>query len=79
MSNWISVKDRLPEYKEDVTAWGVPNNYGTTGAILFCFAVRLSPYNPGGDDLWYGSTSDGFCEVAFTPSHWMPLPKPPNP
>ena len=66
MSDWISVKDRLPENMQTVAfvAWSeFSDRYngrvlgGRYDSLLDCFSI------PG---------------ACFEASHWMPLPKPPE-
>lgn len=59
---WISVKDRLPERKEDVYLCCIASDAfpGTRYIRIFKF---------------YG---DGTWERGGNVTHWMPLPKPPK-
>lgn len=68
MSEWISVKDRLPEPDKDV--------------LLF-FGYGQCSMAVGGkyelDDGWY-SITDGeyYTDCDTPPLYWMPLPTPPK-
>ena len=58
---WIKVKDRLPEFNEEVLA------YTPDGAIW------MADYDPE-DDGW--KTTDNY-QLLEDVTHWMPLPDPP--
>ena len=83
-SEWISVKDRLPEKNQTVLtaifgADFVVLNPGETKQDAFKRANAAGRVSIGCicDDGWYGA--DGFPEVC-TPSYWKPLPElPENP
>ena len=67
MSEWISVKDRLPEIKK----------YGTSDIVLAfdkrngkCFALR---YKTSNETKWFCSGSE-VCDI----THWMQLPESPK-
>lgn len=72
MSEWISVKDRLPEHPELVLAIvsGKPwKNVTLDGAY------QLASYDP--DCGWIVEEYPEWEEGAVV-SHWMPLPEPPE-
>jgi hypothetical protein len=60
MSEWISVKDRLPEQDEEVL---VVDSRGD---------VALQSH----DDCWGWEIAG--CLPLLEPTHWMPLPDPPQ-
>lgn len=62
-TEWISVKDRLPEYRMRALA------YADNGAMF-----AASHY-----DDWYVDTGENYysCPLANI-THWMPLPQPPK-
>ncbi len=65
---WISVKDRLPEYKKEViihtpTYSGKPVRIGS----LDCT-----------DNNGHNWKSDGYLLSSNSVTHWQPLPKPPK-
>lgn len=64
MTNWISVKDRLPRDGEDVLA------YMRGGLSLLTFISLQDP--KGGVWMELG------MELIGAPTHWMPLPDPPK-
>ncbi len=67
MSEWISVKDRLPEKAEMVLAFG----YWEGGPQV---AIGACDRN---FDSWY--VINGVGTLAFVCiTHWMPLPEPPG-
>ena len=72
MSEWISVKKRLPEDGQDVFGFWPPS-YSSgkkiTGANFSVVKFRK-------DNSWWSLevTDCDFC----SPSHWMPLPEPPK-
>ena len=69
MSEWISVKERLPEHGE---------------VVLVCDNREATPYiglwtlepNIGGGDCW--NDEAGWWRPFAEVTHWMPLPEPPN-
>lgn len=63
MTEWISVKDSLPEARLIVLAYEAPSN-----DIGFAFRERNSEN--------FVSCSSGYYLNAVT--HWIPLPKPPE-
>lgn len=64
MSEWISVKDRLPENGERVLAYGIDRRVHD---------VKWSwPENAWLDKIGGGTWMEGFI------THWMPLSEPPK-
>ena len=66
MSEWISVKDRLPEKDDTYLVYIVANNV---------------PKDKGITTLRYTNLSKRFIYedvYLFTVTHWMPLPEPPK-
>ena len=66
ITEWISVKDRLPKKTETVLCW--KNEYG-------CFVARYIKLKYTED--WYEFVAVG-GGVAVGVTHWMPLPNPPK-
>lgn len=79
MSEWISVKDRLPNNSGDYLVWPDGKYHG--------HEVRFTVYEFKGDydtipcnSFYYASPDDcsGSCNLhVIEPTHWMPLPDPP--
>lgn len=71
MSEWISVKDRLPEKGVQVICFNGGRMFGS-------FTLAEIKTDNEGFTAWhiYGVNEDnaGFGSV----THWMPLPEPPN-
>lgn len=63
MNEWISVKDRLPEFLDEVLLFTSAGNI-----YIGMFYEKHENYTVAGD-------SYGFL---YDVTHWMPLPEPPN-
>lgn len=65
---WVSIAERLPKKYEEVMVWPQPTGYCMTGEL--------------GDSGWtYGEYETGWGHVdsmMSDPTHWMPLPPPPD-
>jgi len=72
MSEWISVKDRLPEKKGFVIvrSIGAVDDEYQTGTLIAYF----STISPKGQEFHSGQRV-----THVTCTHWMPLPEPPTP
>lgn len=78
MSEWISVKDRLPEIGTEVIAWS-PKSYTGLGQGRVTALCRLIRYEEATEFYWanhYPGNSNIHTQEAIT--HWMPLPEPPK-
>ena len=62
MSEWISVKDRLPDVPGDYLYWMIPDEY-TGGHGVATYYVGFNQWGMGGGDRV---------------THWMSLPEPPK-
>ena len=63
MCNWISVKDRLPQVKEDVLIYDSQH----------CNIYKA--WYIGDIDVWF---SNEYLPQFINITHWMPLPKTPE-
>lgn len=70
MTDWISVKDRLPEYGDEVLACFPSQLYDDV-----CVGMTQRSRTVGGPDVW--STGGAIFELDRA-THWMPLPDPPK-
>lgn len=69
MSNWIYVKDRLPEPDEEVNVW---LNYERRQVST----MRYAGVDDTGYSVWYWCNSDE--RTTLTVEAWQPLPEPPT-
>jgi hypothetical protein len=67
MSEWISVKDRLPDYVQQVLVYRTE-----------CFVCEVMEYRNGSWNIWNGEYFDSFNSEFNDITHWMPLPEPPK-
>lgn len=63
MSEWISVKERLPEHLQEVLTVDQHGNFH----LFTHFKGSLFPFNIDPDHPRF-----------YMPTHWMPLPEPPG-
>lgn len=70
MSEWISVADRLPEPMEAVLGLV---DYACISLVAFDGCVFVQDTTQA--ELYY---SDPLGEISEQPTHWMPLPAPPE-
>lgn len=69
MSDWISVKDRLPEVFDEVIVY-------FNGFISI--AWRETEKKKNGIVGWHWDSQMSYPESLVNVTHWMPLPKPPE-
>lgn len=66
MSEWISVKERLPEKGQNVLVFATSKYIGTE-------KISIDRLEEGErDSIWF------FTHGWFDVTHWMPLPEPPK-
>ena len=64
---WISVKDRLPEYNTKCLVY-IPES--------FYYPKIIVAYYSSTKNIWIGA--EGSIYYNHRPTHWMPLPSPPT-
>ena len=78
MNNWISVKDRLPEYEINVLVWGEARGMNPNMGGAYTFICRRKNLK----GTFFEKQADRYVEenqfVAKYVTHWMPLPEPPK-
>jgi hypothetical protein len=75
-TNWISIKDSLPEFHKDVLLF---NSWETDGKKSQCMEVGcLSSYNTYMTSDGESKSCEWYAEFGVNVTHWMPLPEPPN-
>lgn len=67
---WTSVEDQLPEPGQEIL--------GLNLEIDIWIVSFLTQHHDGG--RWFFESSESGCELtgSFAPTHWMPLPEPPD-
>lgn len=73
MTEWISVKDRLPD--DDQCVLVIDRDSHTNGPMNIVSVIYNAECS-----LEYRWEIDHFCESSYAGdvTHWMPLPEPPN-
>ena len=69
MAEWISVKDRLPEFGSTVLCWYEYFRYGDYNRMFQTFGIG-NYYGEWGGEVRCGRDSSVL--------YWMPLPEPPK-
>ncbi|MGD2072526.1 MAG: DUF551 domain-containing protein [Candidatus Thorarchaeota archaeon] len=73
MSEWISVKNKLPEYDQRVLIYNETNEYNKKiGRDIIC-GHRVCTNKKG--EIWISDVRGYNCMPV---THWMPLPDPPE-
>lgn len=77
MSDWISVKDRLPELYQAVALMSV-DRYANNGELPVNnpHIIAAGYLSEWGNKYWSVRGEQSLMLDAFT--HWMPLPEPPE-
>jgi len=70
MSEWISVKDRLPKERDIVIA-------GSSSKKSICCNVYCL-LSDDGSPVWNMELYNGSQSLLMKVTHWMPKPKPPK-
>ena len=76
MSEWISVKDRLPEEGQGLVLVYAPNNKYVAFQLDEWSMQREAPVSFSSATIEVGEGWDNFEFEEIT--HWMPLPNPPK-
>lgn len=70
MSEWISVKDKMPEDGVDVLCWYEYFRYGDYNCMWRTYGIGRCFYK-----MWSGEVANGTRARVIA---WMPLPEPPE-
>ena len=71
-SEWVSVKDRLPDVFDEVLV------YDTFSNTSISIAWRETTPRKNGIVDWYWNSQMSYPEDLTHVTHWMPLPEPPT-
>ena len=70
--NWISIEERLPDFNENVLGYSLGN-------ITVVYRYNYKAWNGAEYQCWELAEPGSYAEDGeWTPTHWMPLPEPPN-
>lgn len=77
MGEWIKVSDRLPEHGEHGLC--ALHSYNQTGGafIVVPFTFMDGEFHPFADEDNIAN-DDYWVDPLYWPTHWMPLPEPPQ-
>jgi hypothetical protein len=84
MTEWISVKDRLPEIRDKTRSSSESQKVLILDSCGDMYVGYLNFYGISGNRKeecysWYeNSTGCGCCSENINATHWMSLPKPPE-
>lgn len=74
MSEWISVKDKLPKENGTYIVYTHDGN-SATGWIWYDDVVVVAEYTFG---IWWWCENGNDFDITNNVTHWMPLPDPPQ-
>lgn len=75
MSEWISVKDRLPEEHEDYIVVACDEGCQCGEGIWYSTVVVVADFYKG---CWTWEHNGTEYDISDIVTHWMPLPEPPK-
>lgn len=79
MSEWISVKDRLPEHDTDVLVFAEGKHEAFIGeSVITITHIGNHKFWPDSPDHWEWVSPWQYFMTDYEITHWMPLPKPPE-
>lgn len=79
MSEWISVKDRLPEHDTDVLVFAEGKYEGFIGLTVIAIThIGNQKFWHDSPDRWEWVSPWQYFMTDYEITHWMSLPKPPE-
>lgn len=76
MSEWVSVEDELPSVRVVVLIWGAKGLY--EGSVGYYVTDGAADKYEGQYEGWYVPHPNEEDVRSYPPTHWMPLPEPPE-